>query len=286
VLAKPSEGLVSCCWYRYLVYLMTQINLIKSLGPKKKLGQNFLIDEALIERELSYCDAKGKKVLEIGPGLGALTMGLALKASLLTAIEIDERFALMLKEKLRDSKNTTILNEDFLVFESKESFDLVVSNIPYYIASKILIKISELDFKTAIICIQKELADRMIAKPSSRDYSRLSVMSQLLFEMEFLERVPQNAFYPQPQVKSAILRLKKKGTVSKDLSHFINAVFQHRNKKLRNAIIDSREMLGLSKEKANELSSALSLHDRRVITLTKEEVVSSFQEFQELSRRL
>jgi 16S rRNA (adenine1518-N6/adenine1519-N6)-dimethyltransferase len=258
---------------------MSQIHLIKSLGPKKKLGQNFLVDQSAIERELSYCGAKGKKVLEIGPGLGALTAVLASQASSLFAIEIDERFALILKEKLGASKNTTVICGDFLEFQGKGPFDLVVSNIPYYIASKILLKLSELEFKTAVICIQTELADRMLAEPSSRDYSRLSVVCQLLFKIEFLERVPKTSFYPQPKVESTMLRLRKKGKITEGLSLFINAIFQHRNKKLRNAIFDSREMLGLSKEKAVAVSSSLSLCDRRVITLTKEEITTSFKEF-------
>jgi len=257
---------------------MSTADLIKALGAKKKLGQNFLINQGVIERELDYCNAKGKKVLEVGPGLGALTDGLAAKASSLTAIEIDERFVSILKEKLHDFKNTTVIHGDFLDFQGGP-FDLIVSNLPYYIASKILLKMPELGFTEAVVCIQTELADRMLAEPGSRDYSRLSVVCQLLFEVELLERVPQNAFYPQPKVESTIVRLKKKGTIPADLSLFINAIFQHRNKKLRNAIIDSREMLGLSKEKANELSSTLSLRDRRVITLSKEEILSIFEEY-------
>lgn len=263
---------------------MSQIDLIKGLGAKKKLGQNFLIDEQAIERELGYCNPKGKTVLEIGPGLGALTVGLARDAASLTAIEIDERFIPILKEKLREFPNAMVIQGDFLEFDGGP-FDLIVSNIPYYIASKILFQLAEFEFKEAILCIQTELADRMLAEPGSRDYSRLSVMSQLYFEIEHLESLFPSDFYPQPEVSSSIVRLSKKNFVHLDgFADFVNAVFQHRNKKLRNAIIDSREMLGLTKAKATVLSSTLSLADRRVITLTKEEIVDSFKQFRRATR--
>ncbi len=259
---------------------MGDIVLIKGLGAIKSLGQNFLIDKNYIERELSHCKPQGKTVLEIGPGIGALTAGLAKEAKGFTAIEIDERFIPILTEKLRGLKNASVVYGDALEFAGGP-FDLVVSNVPYCVASKLVLKIPEFG-NEAVICIQKELAHRMAAKPGSRDYSRFSVMCQLLFEVELLEKVPAGAFYPKPEVESRVLRLRVKGKVDGGLSLFINAIFQHRNKKLRNAVVDSRELLGLgSKEKAVEVSGRLALCERRVITLTKEEVTQAYGEFRE-----
>ncbi|MFH1470358.1 MAG: 16S rRNA (adenine(1518)-N(6)/adenine(1519)-N(6))-dimethyltransferase RsmA [Candidatus Micrarchaeota archaeon] len=257
---------------------MSEIHIIKGLGADKKLGQNFLIDKNYIHRELAYCEAEGKDVLEIGPGIGALTVGLAGKAKRLTAIEIDERLMPLLKERLREFHNLELICGDALEFTPAKKFDLVVSNVPYYVASKLVLMVPELGAE-AIICIQKELAERIVAKPGSEDYSRFSVMCQLLFDVNLLERVPAGAFYPAPSVESAIVRLKVSGEVCKELSTFINAIFQHRNKKLRNAVIDSRELLGLDKKDSAKRAAKLSLCDRRVITLSKEEVVSSYGEF-------
>lgn len=256
---------------------MSDIHLIKGLGAIKPLGQNFLVDKHYVERELSHCGAKGKSVLEIGPGIGALTIGLAKDAKTLTAIEIDERFIPILTEKLREFRNAKVICGDALEF-SGGPFDLVVSNVPYCIASKIVLKLPELG-KNAVICIQKELAERMVAEPGSRDYSRFSVMCQLLFDVKMLESVPAGAFYPMPGVDSAIVGLRVMGKVEPGLSLFINAIFQHRNKKLRNSVMDSRRILGVSKEDAADVSGKLSLHDRRTITLKKEEVVQAFEEF-------
>ncbi|MFH0817963.1 MAG: 16S rRNA (adenine(1518)-N(6)/adenine(1519)-N(6))-dimethyltransferase RsmA, partial [Candidatus Micrarchaeota archaeon] len=188
---------------------MSDIHLIKGLGAEKKLGQNFLVDPHYIERELSYCNTKGKNVLEIGSGVGALTVGLAKDAKSFLAIEIDERFIPILKEKLLEFKHAKVICGDALEFVGGP-FDLVVSNVPYYVASKMVLKISKLGDE-AVICIQRELANRMVAEPCSRDYSRFSVICQLLFETDFLGAVPSGAFYPKPDVGSAIVRLKKIG---------------------------------------------------------------------------
>jgi 16S rRNA (adenine1518-N6/adenine1519-N6)-dimethyltransferase len=262
---------------------MSDIHFIKGLGADWKLGQNFLLDKTYIARELEFCNAGGKRVLEIGPGLGALTVGLGSVAGHLTAIEIDERFIPILREKTREFKTVEIVQGNALEFEGGP-FDLIVSNLPYYIASKLLVKISSLEFSEAIICIQKELAVRMVAQPGSRDYSRLSVVCQLMFDIKLLGGVPAGAFYPKPKVSSAFVRLKKKGTVPEGFSHFINAIFQHKNKKLRNAIIDSREMLGMSKEKAVVAGDALTHWERKVFTLTIEEISSSFSEYRRITR--
>ncbi len=260
---------------------MSDAGLIRGLGADRRLGQNFLIDNNYIERELSFCSPSGKTVLEIGPGLGALSIGLAKEAKHLTVVEIDERFVPILKERLREFKNIEIICGDALALEGGK-FDLIVSNLPYCIASKLILKFPAFDFKEAVICIQKELAGRMDASPGSRDYSRFSVMCQLLFEVESLCSVPAGAFCPKPKVDSALVRLRKRGTVPGPLSLFINAVFQHRNKKLRNAINDSRELLGLENMTAKRVAGGVGLGERRVITLSKEEVLSSFEEYKRL----
>ncbi len=257
---------------------MSQIDLIKGIGPKKKLGQNFLIEDSIIQREIAYCDPKDKTILEIGPGIGALTAVLSKQAKSLTAIEIDSRLVPLLKEKFRNNPNTSIIQGDFLEFNGGP-YDLVVSNLPYYIASKIIFKLTEIEFTEAILCIQSELAYRATALPNTRDYSRLSVMCSFLFDIEIVDTIPASAFYPKPKVQSKIIRLIKKGSVSDGLAQFINALFQHKNKKLRNAIIDSKKFLKLDGTKVQEIVSKLSLKNRRVKTLTKDEILRSFEEY-------
>lgn len=257
-----------------MVVQSTLIQTIRNFKPKKGLDQHFLIDERVLNREVGYLDAKGREVLEIGAGIGTLTEKLARVARKIVAVEIDTRAIPLLVHRLSAFNNVEIVNADFLEMEI-ESVDRVISNVPYAISSPLLFKLADIEFSRAVLCLQKEFVDRMLAKPGTAEYSRLSVMTGLAFNTELMEIVPRSAFFPQPRIDSAIVKLlPAKTKLDEFSSELINLLFQHKNRTLRAALLASARKMGLEKEEMAEIAKKLELKDRRVFTLTREEIVS------------
>ena len=189
---------------------------------KKSLGQNFIVDTNILEnmiRSVGIDQSAG--VIEIGPGIGALTEQLAIHADRVLAFEIDDRLLPILDETLKDYSNVTILHEDILqarVGERiKEFFEpdqpvFVVANLPYYITTPIVMKLLEehVPFHSITIMIQKEVAERIAATPESKQYGSLSIAVQYYTEPELTMVVPPSVFMPRPKVDSAVLELKKR----------------------------------------------------------------------------
>jgi len=233
---------------------------------KKRLGQNFLTDKNIIRKEVKLADVEGKDVVEIGAGDGRLTVEIvAANPKVIYAIEKDKEFADALKRRFAGEKRVVVIEGDFLELELPR-FDVALGNIPYYISSGIIFRLAKCKFEHAILIVQKEFADKMMAKPNEKNYGRLSVTSQIAFDVSLVQTVPRYLFYPQPKVDSALIVLKPTG---RSLNEFeedvIRALFQHRNKTVANALLHSK--------KFTEDSIAL-LKDyckRRVRTLSKEE---------------
>ncbi|MDE1833572.1 MAG: ribosomal RNA small subunit methyltransferase A, partial [Candidatus Micrarchaeota archaeon] len=183
--------------------------VIRNMGYSKRLGQNFLLNEQVAASEAEY--ARGRKVLEIGPGLGVLTSRLLKVAKSVTAVEKDRRMFEFLGANL-SSKKLTLINSDFLdvAGEQLDKADIVVSNIPYNISSKVIMWLSEKSVP-AVLCMQKEFVDRMMAEPGTREYSKLSVVSALQFRLTKIFDVSPNNFYPEPSVTSTVVFLKPVG---------------------------------------------------------------------------
>jgi 16S rRNA (adenine1518-N6/adenine1519-N6)-dimethyltransferase len=202
--------------------------------------------------------------LEIGPGDGRLTKLLANKAAHITAVEKDERMLEHLLPLLEEYNNIEIIHADFLDldFEGKK-FDAVVSNVPYVISSPLLFKLATMSFARAVLCFQKEFAERMLTEPGDKKRSRLSVMAQLHFDVKKLESVPRTAFRPKPKVDSMIVELKRKSfTASEFQSDFINKLFQHKARTVKKALHD-----------AYRLSASTKYDERRVFSLTNQEIL-------------
>ena len=253
------------------------------IRPRKRLSQTFLIDERVLAREVEHARVRGKEVLEIGAGTGNLTERLALSGARgVIAIEKDARLIGTLKERLRAHPNVVIVHADFLEYEIEKT-DVIISNVPYSISSPLTFKLTGIEFERAILCYQKEFAERMVARPGTSDYSRLSVMAQLCFDVRLLEVVPRGAFHPIPKVDSAIVELKKTGRALTEFQKkFITALFTHKNKTVRNALIDSAKFLDIGKGEARELGERISLKERRVFTLSKEEILKICGELEKL----
>lgn len=208
---------------------------------KQKLGQNFLIDKNVAEREIKYADITNNDiVLEIGPGKGILTKLLADSAKKVIAIEID--MSLINKLKKTIPKNVELIHGDCLKidFKTLPKFNKIVSNLPFQISSPITFKFLEHNFKSAVLIYQKEFADRMIAKAGSKDYSRLSVGIYYKTKCELLETIPKTSFRPQPKVDSCIIRLNPRKTPPFEVLNEIffqgltKNLFNNRRKKIKN----------------------------------------------------
>jgi 16S rRNA (adenine1518-N6/adenine1519-N6)-dimethyltransferase len=242
-----------------------------SLRPRKKLSQSFLVDERIIQKEVEYAEPDGKEVLEIGAGVGFLTRALAERAGKVIAVEKDARLVKLLRDSL--PKSVEIIEADFLKYEIKRA-QVIVSNVPYSISSPLTFKIADMDFERAVLCFQEEFARRMVAKPGTSDYSRLSVMSQLSFELQLLQKIPRNCFLPVPKVDSAIILLKpKKEKPDETLKKLVNILFQHRNKTLRSSLLSSSRNLKISKRVLMQLADKLPFKNRRVVSLTQDEIL-------------
>lgn len=215
---------------------------------KKKFGQNFIIDENIIDSIINKAEIDATTlVLEIGPGAGSLTYKLAKKAKNVLCYEIDVTLKEILKNNLQEFNNVDIIYEDFLKTDvinqiKKYNFEklYVVANLPYYITTPILIKLVEdqITVDKIVVMVQKEVGDRFKAKPNSRDYNSLSVYLNYYFNVKKLLDVSRNVFIPKPNVDSIVVEFTKKERKKlKDEQLFFKLVrdsFKQKRKNLRN----------------------------------------------------
>jgi 16S rRNA (adenine1518-N6/adenine1519-N6)-dimethyltransferase len=254
---------------------------------KKNFGQNFLIDERVLNKIIAAADiTEEDTVLEVGPGIGTLTQALAKSAKKVIAVEIDKTLVPILGEVLADYNNIEIINNDILKVDVAELVRQnggkalkLVANLPYYITTPIIMGILEqkLPVESITVMIQKEVALRMQAAPSTKDYGALSLAVQYYCEPYLVANVPQNCFMPRPNVDSAVIRLtphKNPPVVAKNeqlMFKLIKVAFSQRRKTLLNCIFNSNEW-GLDKEQIAALLVQSGFDERvRGETLTLED---------------
>ncbi len=205
----------------------------------KLLGQYFIVDESIFERECRYASlSRNDVVLEIGAGDGRLTRVISKYAKKVIAVEKDP--ALVELAEYNTGNNVEIIHGDALEIKFPE-FNKIVSNIPYSISSKILEKIFKYKWETAVFTFQKEFALRFFAKPGEKNYSRLTVLVNYYSEPELLEIVSKGKFYPRPKVDSAIVRLKRKNVTEppEEFWKMVKILFTHKKKLIKNAFSDA-----------------------------------------------
>lgn len=242
----------------------------KGISAKKSLGQNFLIDQNIVRRIVESADLQGEHwVVEIGPGLGALTAPMAEAAAQVVAMEIDRELVAILQEALAHPK-ISIVEGDALELDWRAVLEergwrgeplSLVANLPYYITTPLIMKAleSDLPFAAVLVMVQKEVADRMLAPPGSKDCGVLSLAVQYYAEGSLVLKVPRTVFIPAPAVDSAVVklvpRLPQVSAPRDQLFQVIRAAFQQRRKTLRNALKSLVEEWGLTLE---ELDQALA----------------------------
>ncbi|WP_132223054.1 16S rRNA (adenine(1518)-N(6)/adenine(1519)-N(6))-dimethyltransferase RsmA [Laceyella sacchari] len=224
------------------------------LKLKKSLGQNFLTDSHVLNKIIRAAELnKDSGVIEIGPGIGALTERLAEQAGKVVAVELDQRLVPVLKELFQHQPHVEIIHGDALEVDlgaviQEHMRDMktlhVVANLPYYVTSPILIRLltERYPLTNIVIMIQKEVADRLAAKPGTKDYSSLSVLVQYFAEAEEVAKVPSHVFVPRPQVDSAVARLTLRERPAVEVKNeelffkIVRASFAQRRKTLLNTL--------------------------------------------------
>lgn len=243
-----------------------------NIKANKRFGQNFLIDDSVLEGIVENANiSKNDLVIEIGPGLGNLTEYILERAGFTVLVEIDKNMIEILNDRFQNSDKFVLLNEDILkvsldkyILKLKEERNInfekvkVVANLPYYITTPILFKLlqEEESIDEIMVMVQKEVADRMVANPETKDYGILTLMIDYLSDADIKIIVPNDSFIPAPNVTSAVISLKKsrKYTVKNEkiLFDLIHASFAKRRKKMINSL-EMSNFNGLNKKQIEEI---------------------------------
>ena len=241
------------------------------LKPTKKLGQNFVIDQNMVEKIVRTSNvSKDSIVLEVGPGLGSLTLGLMATGAKVIAVEIDERLAELLpntaKAKGFGESQLIVINKDALEISKNDvnNPDVLVANLPYNVSVPVIIHILETfpSIRNYLVMVQSEVADRLAASPGSRTYGSPSVKLQWYAEVSKAGSISRNVFWPVPNVDSDLVQLHRRNNVDesirKELFAVVDAAFSQRRKMLRSAL---SSMCGGS-EKASEILESVQIDPR------------------------
>lgn len=254
------------------------------IRPKKRLGQNFLIDRNVLDRLLQGARISAdSNVIEVGPGLGVVTRELALRSGRVVCIDIDSDMEPILREVLSGLPNVEVVIADFLkvdldhfLTERGGGHWSVIANLPYYITTPIIVKLieSKANFDSIILMVQREVASRLKASAGSSDYGSISVFVQYHCEVTSVMKVSRNVFYPVPDVDSELIRLDIRPKPAVDVADeqlffaIVRAAFGKRRKTLLNALSSSAD-LGWDRERAEAVLSAAGIDSgKRGETLT------------------
>lgn len=272
--------------------IVTEIINRHNFKISKSLGQNFLIDDSIRQKIVASAEINSDDiVVEIGPGLGVLTQSLLARGCQVIAVELDKRLIPILEENFKKHSNFHLVNDDLLkvnldqlvkeVTKTEQSYK-VIANLPYYITTPIIMYLLESRFniELMVFMMQKEVAERIVAKPGTKIYGSLSVAVQYFTEPQFITKVPKNVFIPKPDVESAVVRFTTRATPPIELEDeaiffkIVRAAFGQRRKTLLNSLTSH---LPLTKEEV------LSLLQETGIEPTRRGETLSLDEFGNLS---
>jgi 16S rRNA (adenine1518-N6/adenine1519-N6)-dimethyltransferase len=268
-------------------------SILESIGkrPTKRLGQNFLLDDSVIERQVGYASLTSKDVvLEIGPGLGNLTEVLLGTGAKVVAVEQDPALCKFLARRFGDKLQLVQADAVKAFFPT---FNKVVSNLPYQISSPITFKLLDMGFDVAVLMLQREFAERMVARPGTAAYGRLSVGVYYRSQCEIMTNVSRDSFWPQPKVDSCIVKLVPKKPPFKvvdDGAFFrvTQAIFSHRRKVISNSLKTDPSVAGMMSDAVAAKLGGLPYASRRAEELSPEmigELADAFLELSSSSRK-
>ena len=240
----------------------------------RALGQNFLVNEDVAKAEAVH--AEGKNVIEIGPGYGILTKELCRHARHVVAVEKDKLLYSMLKREMRQ-KNLTLINDDFFDATDEEldlgNMQIMVANIPYNLSSKVIGWLSSHRME-AVLCLQKEFVDHMLAPHGTDKYSKLSVMCHLFFSITKIMNVSRGNFSPAPRVDSAIVYMRPREAKIGDVElRIASLLMEHKKKTLRNALIDSHSYLDVEKHVLEGIAEKFREKNERIFKMSPESLL-------------
>ena len=268
------------------------------IKANKSLGQNFLIDDKVVEQIITKsCVNEHDLVIEIGPGLGTLTKFLLEKAKKVICIELDKKMIKILEDRFTLYNNFELLHNDILkvdlnsiIKKEKENSDItgvkIVANLPYYITTPIIMKLLEeqLDLESITVMVQKEVADRLIATPGSKDTGAITYSVYYYATSEAILEVPKDSFIPEPEVTSKVIRLQIRKVPpvevksKKVMFKIIKSAFMQRRKTLLNALSNSKVFL--NKQEGLAILKKLNLPDDiRAEKLTVQDFANITNEF-------
>jgi 16S rRNA (adenine1518-N6/adenine1519-N6)-dimethyltransferase len=247
-----------------------QLLLTYSFSPNRLLGQNFMVEPAFYPKLASYAGLETSDVvLDAGAGFGFFTRFLSNECKAVVAVEKDPQVTAVLREQVKDLANVVIVKGDVLKAQLP-SFNKVIALPPYYLSTQLVTWVLEQPVDCAVLVVQREFAERLVAGVGSEEYGWLTVVTQQYMEAVLLDEVPKDNFYPPPEVDSVILRLKPWRTKPFQVKNRVLFVqltkwlFTQRNKKLAKATTPFlRSHLKLSKQEAEQIASKLPFHDKR-----------------------
>ena len=226
---------------------LSRLSSQKGFSPELKFGQNFLSDENIISGIVDLCDIRsGDKVLEIGPGLGSLSVPLSSLTDDLTCVEIDKRLAEFLTDDI--GLKADVIVSDFLKLEDyhADTFDVVVSNLPYYVMTDIMKKLFDecVNARKMVFMVEEEALSRIFAGEGTKQYGPLAVLVSVYGEAKKEFTVPRNCFIPSPNTTSCVISLTRgENTIPEGFVSFLNNAFRMRRKKLINNCRELEDVL-------------------------------------------
>jgi len=262
------------------------------VSPLKRFGQNFLIDGNIADNIARSSAPEGACVLEIGPGMGALTGRLLERARIVAAYEIDAGLSLALRDMFKDEPHFHLFHEDFLKADLMGGIGAlaeggavhVAANLPYYITSSCLMKLLEspLHIASITVMVQKEVAERLCAKPGGRDYGAITAAVGFFSQPKLLFHVSAGCFYPRPDVESAVVQLIVNREAGKDADAYLRTVkglFAMRRKTVKSNL---RQSFGLSSEQAGEVLEKACIDENARAEMLS---VSQFEEVSKILKK-
>jgi len=259
------------------------------IPPLKRFGQHFLIDKRVREEILEQSKlSRDDIVLEVGPGLGFLTVELAAKAGRVIAVEKDRTLAKYLAKRLAGYRNLTIIEGDVLRVEIPQ-YTKMVASPPYNISSKLVLMILEGKFELATLLLQNEFAERLTARPGTAEYGRLTVMVQCRAHANVISKVPRTAFNPKPRVDSALVTITPSGKASQAndwrlFSDLVRFLFTQRRRRLVGVL--SQYLTGRFPDYHTGMMREITIPEKRVFEVGPEELVNLSNEIAATYARL